>query len=169
MELIGVYLISQLLLLFVLFFASVGDIKERKLLPIVPLVLTLIISIPVNTQIGITYPAVGFWIGLNAGITILFTIGMYAFNIWRARKGKTRLIGGGDIITYAAISLIFPVSILGMTTIWLIPASIIIAGIAGLIPPIDKSHKKRGYPHIVYLSIAYAAGVLLQTAGIYII
>ena len=169
MELIGIYLLTQLLLLIVLIFASIGDIQHRKLLPIVPLALMLLISIPVNTQIGDSIPGIGVWMGINAGVTILITAALYGVNIWRALKDKPRLVGGGDIITYATISLVFPVSILGFTGIWIILASIIIAGIAGLIPKIDKSHKERGHPHIVYLSIAYAAGVLLQTAGIYII
>lgn len=163
------YLLIQLILLFVLIFASIGDIKERKLLPIAPLQLTFLISIPVNIQIGQTYPAIGFWMGLNAGIAILTTILCYTLNIWRSRKGKKRLIGGGDIITYAAISLIYPASILGLTAIWLPLSSIVLAALAGFIPQVEKSHGKRGIPFIVYLTISYAAGIILQTAAFYVI
>ena len=44
MQSIEIYLLTQTLLLLVLFFASIGDIKQRKLLPIVPLASVLILS-----------------------------------------------------------------------------------------------------------------------------
>lgn len=163
------YILLQFLLLFVLFFASIYDIKERKLVPIIPMSATLLIGIILSKEIGALMPAIGFWILINAGITILLCAFLYAINIWRSRKGKSRLIGGGDIITYAIISLTFPVSICGLTAVWLIPASIVLAALAGFIPKIAQSHEKRGIPHIVYLSVAYAAGVLLQTAALYIV
>lgn len=169
MQSIEVYLLTQTLLLFVLFFASIGDIKQRKLLPIVPLASVLILSVIEYTYLFKELPTIGFFVGINAGITILVVISLYALNIWRSRRDKKRLVGGGDIITYAVTSLVFPVSILGLSSIWLPLFSIVLAALAGIVPKVSKSHEKKGIPFIVYLSIAYAAGVVLQTTALYIV
>lgn len=160
------YLLIQFILIFVLVFASIGDIKERKLLPVIPLALVLIISFPVTNQICGIYEGIGIHIGINAIITLAVTACLYALNITRSRKGKKRLVGGGDIITYAVISLAAPI---GYPGVWLIPASIVIVALAGFIPPVEKSHENRGIPYILYLTIAYAIAFVLQTAALYVI
>lgn len=160
------YLLIQFILIFVLIFASIEDVRERKLRPIVPLALILIISCIINNQVCSAYEGIGHHIGINAAVTILITAALYSLNVIRSRKGKKRLVGGGDIITYATISLTAPILYTG---IWLIPASIVLAALAGFIPAIDKSHQKRGIPYIPYLTAAYAAGIILQTAALYVV
>lgn len=135
--------------------ASYQDIKTRNLTKPVMICGFVIAAAGVGFT-GVYFAATGNPIYLIcSGCSILFYLVMQAMNaFWLMKKGKV-IIGHGDLVIVLALSAYTPLMLpFGFAPVSLIAIGFLLATLCGLIPRIDRAHK-RGIPLIPYMFVSW--------------
>lgn len=96
-------------------------------------------------------------------LVVLITV----VNVVLVRKGKGRIVGGGDRNVYLTFCAMCPI-VCGIPSALILPAfAVLFAIFAGYIPRVARAHDSRGIPFCLYMSMAAVCCVLLNAAALY--